>query len=131
MIGTGTVRFILLSKRFDNGRLTWPRTSEEAKGLDSQQFDLLLKGLNYLPQPKVHRTKKAHFIENFSLLEVLPTDMLHLGAFYDESATVDMQILFVGSRLDDTEGGVLYANQKTTLCATCLYEGLENASRDS
>ena len=44
--------FILLYKRFDNGRLTWPRTSEKVKELDSQQLDLLLKGLNPSPQPK-------------------------------------------------------------------------------
>ena len=68
--------FILLYKRFDNGRLTWPRTSEEVKELDSRQLDLLLKGLNPLPQPKVHQAKKAHFIKNYSLLEALPTDML-------------------------------------------------------
>ncbi|NME42602.1 IS66 family insertion sequence element accessory protein TnpB [Lactobacillus agilis] len=51
--------FILLYKRFDNGRLTWPRNSEEVKALDSQQLNLLLKGSNPLPQPKVHRAKKG------------------------------------------------------------------------
>ncbi|WP_270335838.1 IS66 family insertion sequence element accessory protein TnpB [Ligilactobacillus agilis] len=51
--------FILLYKRFDNGRLTWPRNGEEVKALDSQQLNLLLKGLNPLPQPKVHRAKKV------------------------------------------------------------------------
>ena len=53
--------FILLYKRFDNGRLTWPRNSEEVKELDSQQLDLLLKGLNPLPHPKVHQAKKGSF----------------------------------------------------------------------
>ncbi|WP_270350542.1 hypothetical protein [Ligilactobacillus salivarius] len=36
------------------GNLTWPKTSEEVKELDNQQIDLLLSGLNPLPQPKVH-----------------------------------------------------------------------------
>lgn len=53
--------FILLYKRFENGILTWPRTSEEVKELDDQQINLLLKGLKPLPQPKVHLAPKGAF----------------------------------------------------------------------
>ena len=53
--------FILLYKRFENGNLTWPKTSEEVKELDNQQIDLLLSGLNPLPQPKVHLAPKGAF----------------------------------------------------------------------
>ena len=38
--------FILLYKRFENGHLSWPRHSSEAKELSARQLDWLLKGLN-------------------------------------------------------------------------------------
>lgn len=53
--------FILLYKRFENGNLTWPKTSKEVKELDNQQIDLLLSGLNPLPQPQVHLAPKGAF----------------------------------------------------------------------
>ena len=53
--------FILLYKRFDNGRLTWPRNSNEVKALNRQQIGWLLKGLNPLPKPKVHQASKGAF----------------------------------------------------------------------
>lgn len=38
--------FLLLYKRFEDGSLTWPRTSEEAAEITEEQFRLLMLGLN-------------------------------------------------------------------------------------
>lgn len=43
--------FCLLYKRYESGRLKWPRTSEEAKQISAQQLRWLLEGLNP-EQPK-------------------------------------------------------------------------------
>ena len=43
--------FCLLYKRYENGRLQWPRTGEEAKQISEQQLRWLLEGLNP-EQPK-------------------------------------------------------------------------------
>lgn len=47
--GTG---FILLYKRLEDGRLSWPRTTEEAAELTEEQFNYLMLGLNPL-DPKI------------------------------------------------------------------------------
>ena len=47
--GTG---FLLLYKRLEDGRLSWPRTTEEAAELTEEQFRCLMLGLNPL-DPKV------------------------------------------------------------------------------
>ena len=55
-MGTG---FLLLYKRFEDGRMSWPRTREEAADLTEEQFHRLMIGLNPL-EPKVkevHPTK--------------------------------------------------------------------------
>ena len=55
-MGTG---FLLLYKRFEDGRMSWPRTQEEAADLTEEQFRRLMIGLNPL-EPKVkevHPTK--------------------------------------------------------------------------
>ena len=44
--------FCLLYKRYENGRLQWPRTGEEAKQISEQQLRWLLEGLNP-EQPKL------------------------------------------------------------------------------
>lgn len=44
--------FLLLYKRFENGTLTWPRTSEEAAELTEEHFRYLMLGLNPL-NPKI------------------------------------------------------------------------------
>lgn len=51
--------FLLLYKRFEDGNLTWPRTTEEAAELTEEQFHYLMLGLNPLdPKIKeVHPTK--------------------------------------------------------------------------
>lgn len=42
--------FLLLYKRFEDGRFQWPRTPQEAAELTPDQFHLLMKGLN----PGIH-----------------------------------------------------------------------------
>ncbi len=48
-MGTG---FLLLYKRFEAGRLSWPRNTQEAADLTEDQFHYLMMGLNPL-DPKV------------------------------------------------------------------------------
>lgn len=48
-MGTG---FLLLYKRFESGRLSWPRTTQEAAELTEAQFNYLMLGLNPL-DPKI------------------------------------------------------------------------------
>ena len=47
--GTG---FLLLYKRLEDGRLSWPRTTEEAAELTEEQFNYLMLGLNPI-DPKI------------------------------------------------------------------------------
>ena len=42
-MGTG---FLLLYKRFENGRMSWPRNTQEAADLTEEQFHYLMMGLN-------------------------------------------------------------------------------------
>lgn len=44
--------FLLLYKRFEDGSLSWPRTTEEAADLTEEQFHYLMLGLNPL-DPKI------------------------------------------------------------------------------
>lgn len=48
-MGTG---FLLIYKRFEDGRLSWPRTTQEAAELTEEQFHYLMIGLNPL-EPKI------------------------------------------------------------------------------
>ena len=48
-MGTG---FLLLYKRIEDGRLSWPRTTQEAAEITEEQFDYLMLGLNPL-DPKI------------------------------------------------------------------------------
>ena len=48
-MGTG---FLLLYKRFEDGRLSWPRTTQEASELTEEQFQCLMLGLNPM-DPKI------------------------------------------------------------------------------
>ena len=48
-MGTG---FLLLYKRFEDGRLSWPRTKAQAAELTEEQFNYLMLGLNPL-DPKI------------------------------------------------------------------------------
>ena len=40
--------FLLLYKRFENGRMSWPRNTQEAADLTEEQFHYLMMGLNPL-----------------------------------------------------------------------------------
>lgn len=44
--------FLLLYKRFEDGSLSWPRTTQEAADLTEEQFHYLMLGLNPL-DPKI------------------------------------------------------------------------------
>lgn len=48
--------FMLLYKRFEDGRMSWPRTQKEAAELTEEQFRHLMLGLNPL-DPKI---KEVH-----------------------------------------------------------------------
>ena len=48
-MGTG---FLLLYKRFEDGRMSWLRTTQEAAELTEEQFNYLMLGLNPL-NPKI------------------------------------------------------------------------------
>jgi transposase len=51
--------FLLLYKRFEDGRLSWPRNSQEAAELTEEQFHYLMMGLNPLdPRIKEVQPKK-------------------------------------------------------------------------
>ena len=45
--------FILLYKRFENGRLRWPRHREDAVALTKSQIKALLEGISPLPQKRI------------------------------------------------------------------------------
>ena len=49
VMGTG---FLLLYKRFEAGRLSWPRNIQEAADLTEEQYKYLMMGLNPL-DPKI------------------------------------------------------------------------------
>lgn len=44
--------FLLLYKRFEDGSLSWPRTSQEAADITEEQYRLLMLGLNPI-DPKI------------------------------------------------------------------------------
>ena len=46
------IGFLLLYKRFEAGRLSWPRNTQEAANLTEEQYKYLMMGLNPL-DPKI------------------------------------------------------------------------------
>lgn len=44
--------FVLLIKRLENGRYQWPRSTQELKEMDQQQFEWLMQGLTIEPTIK-------------------------------------------------------------------------------
>ncbi len=47
-------RFLLLYKRFEAGRLSWPRNIQEAADLTEEQYKYLMMGLNpWIPKSKM------------------------------------------------------------------------------
>ena len=53
--------FILLYKRFNDGKLRWPRKSEEIMQLSNQQLRWLLEGLSIIQPTAVKRSGKTTF----------------------------------------------------------------------
>ena len=56
--GTG---FLLLYKRLEAGKFRWPRDSEEAKQLTSEQYQLLMSGINPL-QPLISEVEARKIV---------------------------------------------------------------------
>jgi transposase len=53
--------FLLLYKRFENGKLRWPKDESEVKELSSQQFRWLLEGLSIEQKRKIGPAKPGNF----------------------------------------------------------------------
>ena len=51
--------FWLLYKRFENGKMNWPRNQNEVQALSSKQVDWLMKG--FAISPKIKNTKAREF----------------------------------------------------------------------
>ncbi|MEE6635998.1 IS66 family insertion sequence element accessory protein TnpB [Limosilactobacillus pontis] len=68
--------FILLYKRFENGHLSWPRHSNEAKELSARQLDWLLKGLNPLPVRRIKACPTRYLLLNYLCLKSLFFDII-------------------------------------------------------
>ena len=51
--------FWLLYKRFENGRLTWPRSTTEVQALTPEQVEWLMKGFSITP--KILESQSRHF----------------------------------------------------------------------
>ena len=65
-MGTG---FLLLYKRFEDGRMSWPRTTQEAAELTEEQFNYLMLALNPLdPKIKDVDPKKMIIVQNREIL---------------------------------------------------------------
>ena len=65
--------FLLLYKRFEAGRLSWPRNIQEAADLTEEQYKYLMMGLNpWIPKSKMsmkkyllkrlYKTEKIYFL---------------------------------------------------------------------
>lgn len=53
--------FIVLYKRFENGRLQWPKHSSEIKQLDGRQLKRLLTGFSIEEKKTIHSSTKGAF----------------------------------------------------------------------
>lgn len=51
--------FCLLYKRFENGKLTWPRDREDCLKLEPQQVEWLMQGFSI--SPKIHQAQSGAF----------------------------------------------------------------------
>ena len=51
--------FWLLYKRFENGQLTWPRSTAEVRALTPEQVEWLMKGFSITP--KILESQSRHF----------------------------------------------------------------------
>ena len=77
-MGTG---FLLLYKRFEDGRMSWPRTAQEAAELTEEQFHYLMLGLNPL-NPKIKDVKPGKnllmVVQNIEILFLLFSQITRL-----------------------------------------------------
>jgi transposase len=53
--------FLLLYKRLENGHFAWPRTTQEAKELTREQYDLLMKGFDPVTE-RIHEIRPSQII---------------------------------------------------------------------
>lgn len=53
--------FLLLYKRFENGKLRWPKEASEVKALTRQQFRWLLEGLSIEQKRKIEPAPSGNF----------------------------------------------------------------------
>ncbi|GFG48552.1 hypothetical protein ScFU97_18910 [Streptococcus canis] len=44
-------------KRFENGKLAWPKNSDEVKSLTAEQVDWLMKGFSISPNIKISKSR--------------------------------------------------------------------------
>lgn len=51
--------FLLLTKRVEDGRFTWPRNSVEVRKLSSTQFEWLMKGFSIDPLIREHSPSRS------------------------------------------------------------------------
>lgn len=54
--------FVLLYKRLENGRFTWPRSRDEALEITDQQFRWLMEGLNIIQPRQIRKSDKKRVI---------------------------------------------------------------------
>ena len=52
-------RYLLLTKRVEDGHFSWPRNSSEARRLDARQFDWLMKGFSIDPVIREHHPSRS------------------------------------------------------------------------
>lgn len=50
--------FILLYKRYENGRLQWPRTVQEARKISNRQLESLMNGMTL--EPTIHAASHGY-----------------------------------------------------------------------
>jgi transposase len=56
--------FTLMYKRFEKGRMQWPRTTKEAKLITSKQLEDLLSGLQIEPPNPIVKIPKVAILED-------------------------------------------------------------------
>lgn len=74
--GEGFILLYKRYKRFENGHLSWPRHSSEAKELSARQLDWLLKGLNPLPVRRIKACPTRYLLLNYLCLKSLFFDII-------------------------------------------------------
>ena len=87
--------FLLLYKRFEDGSLAWPRTTQEAADITQEQFRILMLGLNPL-DPKIkgkRQTMRSAYI-NAPLFSGAVYDILREAVLTKAAALPDLMPLY-------------------------------------